>query len=413
MKTNISYKESLDILKSIKVSPVGIENVFLSDALNRVLAKDIIASENMPSHATSAMDGYAFCSKDLKYFQQHGLKVGGINRAGESKVPLCRDHECIKTMTGARMPKGCDMLILVEHTHEDNGIITILPDVPTPKAGQWIRAIGENYKQGEILLCKGSKITPFEIGLLAELNCVFVPVFMRPRMVILSGGDEIIELGEERRENSIRSVNHYLLKAIAQMWGMHVYQFPLLKDCKEEIRKQILETIKTCDILITTGGASRGDFDYIQEVLQEECQMQFRGVRMKPGKPVGFGIYQDKNYVFSLPGFPNSCAVTFMLFVRLIVGKMLGLSDYRLQGIRAKLTEDLKRSDLRAEFRICDVKIQDGRYEVGFWSKKTLQSSVINNFCNSSALIFLEENGCDISAGEEVEILLLSHLINL
>lgn len=413
MKTNISYLESLEILKALEVKPKGEEKVFFGNSLNRVLAQDILAKENMPLYPTASMDGYAFNSKDLQDLMGEGLKLVGVNKAGEREELECLKGECIKTFTGSRMPKNCDSLVLREHIYENEGKITLLPSVPIPQANQWIRQIGENYQKGEVLIRKGSKITPFEIGLLADLNEVFIQVFMRPKIAILSGGDEIIEVGEERRENTIRSVNNHLLKAIAESWGAEAMIFSLLKDNKASITHQVLEALQNCDILITTGGASYGDFDFVQEVLQEVCEMQFKGIRMKPGKPVGFGIYEKKTYVFGLPGFPNSCAVSFMLFVRMMIQKMLCMPEQSTPFLKAKLLENIKRSDLRAEFRICDVKREEGRYEVGFWNKKTFQSSVINNFCNSSGLIFLEENGGDLQKGEDVEIVLLEQLLSL
>lgn len=414
MKTNISYEESLEILKEIEIPHKGEEKIFFGNSLGRVLSQDIIAQEDMPPYPTSAMDGYAFNAKDLETLKNEGLKIAGINKAGESIEFECGNGECIKTFTGSRMPKNCDMLVLIEHTQEEEGILKLSSNASMPQVNQWIRQKGENYIRGERLLTRGTQITPFEIGLLADLNCVFVSVFMRPKIAILSGGDEIIEVGETKRENTIRSVNNHLLKAIAQNWGAEVYLFPMLKDEKESIRSQVLEALKNCDILITAGGASRGDFDFVQEVLKEECQMQFKGVRMKPGKPVGFGIYQNRTYVFGLPGFPNSCAVTFMLFVRIVMQKLLARLPNPIQSLEARLLSDITRADQRAEFRICDMRITQGKYEVGFWSKKTLQSSVINNFCNSNnALMILEENGKNLKAGDKVEIILLERLLSL
>lgn len=413
MKTNISYQESVAILETLEIKTKGEEKVFFGNSLNRVLSQDITAKEDMPLYPTASMDGYAFNSKDLQDLMEVGLKVAGVNKAGESEELECLEGECIKTFTGSRMPKNCDSLVLKEYIQESEGKITLLPSAPIPQANQWIRQVGENYRKGEVLIRKGSKITPFEIGLLADLNYVFVQVFMRPRIAILSGGDEIIEVGEERRENTIRSVNNHLLKAIAESWGAEVSIFSLLKDDKASITHQILEALQNCDILVTTGGASFGDFDFVQEVLQELCEMQFKGIRMKPGKPVGFGIHQKKTYVFGLPGFPNSCAVSFMLFVRIVIQKMLSMPCKPTPFLKARLLESIKRSDLRAEFRICDAKIEEGGYEVGFWNKKALQSSVINNFCNSSALIFLEENGEDLPKGANVEIILLDQLLSL
>lgn len=411
MKSNISYQESLEILHSLEVSAKSYEKIPFSQALGRILAQDIIAEENMPKHPTSAMDGYALNSQDIDLLFSKGVEILSINKAGESEEQVCQRGGCIKTFTGAKIPTNCDTLVLVEEVRVEEGKIYALEGVK-PQKGRWIRAVGENYTKGEVLLKKGSKITPFEIGLLAELNCVFVCVYLKPKVAILSGGDEIIEVGERERENSIRSVNNHLLQALCSSMGAEGRIYPLLLDNKEQIQRQVKEALRDCDILITTGGASKGDFDYTQEVIKESCEMSFKGVRMKPGKPVGFGVREGEQFVFSLPGFPNSCAVTFMLFVRVIIAKLLGTSPM-IEPLKAKLTQAIKRADSRMEFRICNLRIENGIYEVGFWNKKTLQSSVVNNFCSKSALMILEENGGDLQEGEMVEILLLDSLIKL
>lgn len=411
MKTNISYQESIEILNSIPIQPKSIEKIPFSQALGRILAEDIIAEENMPKHPTSAMDGYALNYEDIPLLFGKGVRVLSVNKAGESEERICERGGCIKTFTGAKIPTNCDTLALVEEVREENGKLYALEGASFQK-GKWIRAVGENYAKGEILLKKGSKITPFEIGLLAELNCVYVCVYLKPRVAILSGGDEIIEVGERERENAIRSVNNHLLQALCSSMGAEGRIYPLLADNKEQIAKQVKEALRDCDVLITTGGASKGDFDYTQEVIKEACEMQFKGVRMKPGKPVGFGITKEGQYVFTLPGFPNSSAVTFMLFTRLVLGKLLGTNP-TLEPLKARLTQTIKRADSRMEFRICNLRVQNGIYEVGFWDKKTLQSSVVNNFCSKSALMILEENGAELQEGEMVEVLLLDSLIKL
>lgn len=411
MKTNISYQESIEILNSIPIQPKSIEKISFSQALGRILAEDIIAEENMPKHPTSAMDGYALHYEDIPLLFDEGVQVLSVNKAGESEERICERGGCIKTFTGAKIPTNCDTLALVEEVREEGGKLYALEGASFQK-GKWIRAVGENYAKGEVLLKKGSKITPFEIGLLAELNCVYVCVYLKPRVAILSGGDEIIEVGERERENAIRSVNNHLLQALCSSMGAEGRIYPLLADNKEQIVKQVKEALRDCDILITTGGASKGDFDYTQEVIKEACEMQFKGVRMKPGKPVGFGIAKEGQYVFTLPGFPNSSAVTFMLFTRLVLGKLLGTNP-TLESLKARLTQTIKRADSRMEFRICNLRVQNGIYEVGFWDKKTLQSSVVNNFCSKSALMILEENGAELQEGEMVEVLLLDSLIKL
>ncbi|RDU70964.1 molybdopterin molybdotransferase MoeA [Helicobacter brantae] len=411
MKTNISYQESIEILHSINVSAKSYEKIPFSQALGRILAQDIVAEENMPNHPTSAMDGYALSSEDIASLYSDGLEILSINKAGESEEQICHKGACIKTFTGAKIPINCDTLVLVEEVRVEGSKIYALEGAKIQR-GKWIRAVGENYTKDEVLLKKGSQITPFEIGLLAELNCVFVCVYLKPKVAILSGGDEIIEVGEKPRENTIRSVNNHLLQALCSSMGAEGRIYPLLLDDKGQIEREVREALRDCDVLITTGGASKGDFDYTQEVIREVCEMSFKGVRMKPGKPVGFGVRGGEQFVFSLPGFPNSCAVTFMLFVRIIIARLLGTTP-TLTPLKAKLTQSIKRADSRMEFRICNLRIENGIYEVGFWDKKTLQSSVVNNFCSKSALMILEENGADLQEGEMVEILLLDSLIKL
>lgn len=412
MKSNISYQESIEILHSLQIQPKGIEKIPFTQALGRILAEDIIAEENMPKHPTSAMDGYALNYEDVPLLFGSGVQVLSVNKAGESEEKIAQRGGCIKTFTGAKIPTNCDTLVLVEEVREEEGKIFALEGMEFKK-NKWIRVVGENYIKGEVLLTKGSKITPFEVALLAELNCVFVCVYLKPKVAILSGGDEIIEVGERERENSIRSVNNHLLQALCTSMGAEGRIYPLLADNKEQIGKQVKEALRDCDVLITTGGASKGDFDYTQEVIKEVCNMQFKGVRMKPGKPVGFGISnKEGQYVFTLPGFPNSSAVTFMLFARVILGKLLGTTP-ALEPLQARLSQGIKRADSRMEFRICNLRVQNGIYEVGFWDKKTLQSSVVNNFCSKSALMILQEGGSDLQEGEMVEILLLDSLIKL
>lgn len=411
MKSNISYQESIQILHSLPIQPKSIEKIPFTQALGRILAEDIVAEENMPKHPTSAMDGYALNSEDIPLLFSSGIEILCVNKAGESEEMVCQKGGCIKTFTGAKIPSNCDVLALIEEVREEGGRIYANENTEFKK-GKWIRAVGENYSCGEILLKKGSKITPFEIGLLAELNRVFVCVYLKPTVAILSGGDEIIEVGEKERENSIRSVNNHLLQALCTTMGTEGRIYPLLLDDKEQISKQIKEALRDCDILLTTGGASKGDFDYTQEVIKEVCQVQFKGVRMKPGKPVGFGVNAKGQFVFMLPGFPNSSAVTFMLFVRIIIAKLLG-TNANLEVCKARLTQSISRADSRMEFRICNLRVTNGIYEVGFWDKKTLQSSVVNNFCSKSALMVLEENGGDLQEGEMIEVLLLDSLIKL
>ncbi|RAX53936.1 molybdopterin molybdotransferase MoeA [Helicobacter sp. 10-6591] len=411
MQTTISYEQAIEILQNTQIHPKCVEKVAFNQSLGRILAADIVAKNNVPPAPTSAMDGFAISFKDLE--ASGVLCVEASNKAGCTEIFVLKPKSAIKTYTGSRMPEDSDTLLLLEDVEEfqENGKHYIRLKNPNKeiKQYQWVRQVGENYKKDEVLLPKGTLISAFEIGVLAENNNVFVEVFARPKVGIMSIGDEIIEVGEESpHENTLRSVNNHLLDSLVRSLGGESVIFPKVGDDKEKLRILYRQALDSCDVLITTGGMSVGDFDFTKEIMQEECAMVFKGVRLKPGKPVGYGIYTNntkQTHVFGLPGYPNSAFVTFWLFARRIVLRLCGLSAQELI-LKARLLEDVKRTDSRKEFRICKIAIQEGEIVASFSSKKSLQSSMINNLGAQSAFAILEENGCDLAKGENVEVLL-------
>lgn len=413
MKKNISFFEAVDFITHSQILPLGREKVIFSDSLGRVLAQDIIAKSNMPKFATSSMDGYAFCFEDIQKLTTEGLIFQGDNPAGASVEPL-KSSSTIKSFTGSIMPKNSDTILLVEHSFCEGGRVFLSKDAPLPKKGDWVRSVGENYAQGDVLLKRGDIIGAYEIGLLADLNEVFVEVFRKPRVGILSGGSEIIEVGQERTsENVIRSVNNHLLKAMVQVMGGEAFLYPIMPDKKESIKEMMIEAMRDCDMLVSTGGMSMGDYDFTQYVISELSEVIFKGVRMKPGKPVSYALYDQggvKKPLLGLPGSPNSAAVTFYLLGHLIFARMLGI-DYKHQFLKATLSEDISKNDTRMEFRVCDLEIIDGRYYVSFSKKRTLQSSIINNLCGQTALVVLQENTDDLHKGDVVDIVLFRNFL--
>lgn len=413
MKKNISFFEAVDFITHSQILPLGREKVIFSDSLGRVLAQDIIAKSDMPKFATSSMDGYAFCFEDIQKLTTEGLIFQGDNPAGASVEPL-KSNSTIKSFTGSIMPKNSDTILLVEHSFCEGGRVFLSKDAPLPKKGDWVRSVGENYAQGDVLLKRGDIIGAYEIGLLADLNEVFVEVFRKPRVGILSGGSEIIEVGQERTsENAIRSVNNHLLKAMVQVMGGEAFLYPIMPDKKESIKEMMIEAMRDCDMLVSTGGMSMGDYDFTQYVISELSEVIFKGVRMKPGKPVSYALYDQggvKKPLLGLPGSPNSAAVTFYLLGHLIFARMLGI-DYKHQFLKATLIEDISKSDTRMEFRVCDLEIIDGRYYVSFSKKRTLQSSIINNLCGQTALVVLQENTDDLHKGDVVDIVLFRNFL--
>ncbi len=406
MQEKISYLQAKEILNSQNIYPKGIERVFLHESLNRILSQDIFAPNDMPALNLSNMDGYAIYSAMLKNINEC-FEILQENPAGNKEIlELPTNKPCaIKTFTGAAIPKNADMLVPIEWVEvKDNRLII----KQIPKIGEFIRKKGDNYKKGEKLLSKGTKINSHHIGLLASLNQVFVEVYERPKVGILVNGNEILELGESKDSpNSIYNANGHLLYAKILENGGIPKLYPILKDDKEQIQSCLQTALRECDLILSTGGASVGDYDFIRQISQQQKeQVVFRGVRIKPGQHVLYAHFGGKQF-FGLPGFPNSTLVTFELFAKIILAKLCGSKPYQ-ESIQITLDEDLQKNDSRLEFRVCNIRNQAGIFSVDFLGKKDFQSAILNNFCpldNSRVGLAILEN--QTTKGKSIEVLLL------
>ncbi|MDY3114067.1 MAG: molybdopterin molybdotransferase MoeA, partial [Helicobacter sp.] len=265
MKIKITYKEAIEILESQAISKKGLERVFLHDSLGRILAQDIIAPSDMPQCALSNMDGYAISSK---FIDEKNFKILQENPAGRLEsleIPLNAPY-AIKTFTGARIPQNADILVPIEFVKVSGECLEILQ---LPKVGEFIRQKGANYKKGEILLKKGTRINANHIGLLASLNCVFVEVYERARVGILVSGNELVELGSDLKDGQIYNANGHLLFAKVKEMGANPKLYGILKDNKEKIKETLELALNENDLIITSGGASVGDYDFISALCKE------------------------------------------------------------------------------------------------------------------------------------------------
>ncbi|MCL9819197.1 molybdopterin molybdotransferase MoeA [Helicobacter colisuis] len=406
MQEKISYLQAKEILNSQNIYPKSIERVFLHESLNRILSQDIFAPNDMPMLNLSNMDGYAIYSAMLKNINEC-FEILQENPAGNKEIlELPTNKPCaIKTFTGAVIPKNADILVPIEWA-EIKGNHIIIKQIP--KIGEFIRKKGDNYKKGEKLLSKGTKINSHHIGLLASLNQVFVEVYERPKVGILVNGNEILELGENKDSpNSIYNANGHLLYAKILENGGIPKLYPILKDNKEQIQSCLQTALRECDLILSTGGASVGDYDFIRQISQQQKeQVVFRGVRIKPGQHVLYAHFGGKQF-FGLPGFPNSTLVTFELFAKIILAKLCGSKPYQ-ETIQITLDEDLQKNDSRLEFRVCNIRNQAGIFSIDFLGKKDFQSAILNNFCpldNSRVGLAILEN--QTTKGKSIEVLLL------
>ncbi len=404
---NISFESCVERLKSLGVAPMGTERVFINECVGRVLSEDILATSDNPKFHTSNMDGYAFNSADLWDLQSIGLKIASINKAGNAESYAIQKGECIKTFTGAKMPQNADCLVIVESVEVKNERI-FLHKNESVKAWNHIRKVGENYQKDSILLPKNTLLTPFSIGILAQNHNILLSVYRKIRVGILSGGDELIELGTiPKRQNYIYSSNNHALCAITKALGAESTIYPLLQDSPQNIRESIANALHHNDIVITTGGMSKGDFDFTKDIIREFGECVFSGVRIKPGKVIAHIKCGDDKHIFALPGNPSSSIVSFLLFGRIIMQKMLCQTP-KIPIKKGKLLCDMDNSkNDRLCFDIADLSVEEGFYAV--LPRKNRSSYMVNDF--NGAFVILRQKS--YQKGDFVDIILLDDLLKL
>lgn len=405
MRNFISYKKSIEILNNIQLIKQTTQKLFITQALGKILAKDVIANHNSPEFPTSAMDGYAIRYEDLK---SEFLEIIAKNPAGyvvESEVSL---NKCIKTFTGSLMPKGSDTLIPIENVEVIENKIKIKKEVPFAFA---VREIGENYKKDEVLIKKGTKIGFAEIGVLASLNISMIDVIVNPIIAVASTGSEVLDLGEiQTNDSQIRSSNHLTLEALFKSNGAEVLQMGVVKDDIDSITNLFETALQKADIVVTTGGVSVGDYDFVQDVIKDKLKAEilFHGVSIKPGMHILIAL-KDKKIIVALPGFAYSSTVCAILYVLPLIYKFRN-SNESLPIIKAKITQDFPKKTDKTVFTACNVKYLNGEYVIDFEGKKEGTSAILTNMLESPALLIQDENSKDLKSGDLVDILLLNQL---
>lgn len=389
-----SYEDSLKSLKQAINSYEKIEKIALTECLDRILAIDIIALNDHPQFPTSAMDGYAIKFDD----QDENLKIIGEVPAGKFPNFKLNTKECVKTFTGSLMSEGSDTLIPIEKVQVKNNTLIIKEKV---SKGFAVRKAGESYKKGEILLKKGTKISYSEIALLAELGYFHISVFIKPIIGVLSSGSEIKDLGESLEHSAqIRSSNHVAIANMAKKLGAEARIFPLLKDDMQKTPNVLKQALNACDILVTTGGVSMGDFDFLKQAVKE-YEVILDKVDVKPGKHIKIAKFEDK-FIFALPGFPYSAMVMFNLYVReLLNAWFLQEKDY---VFKAFANTDYKKKSPHLEFVACNVEFKDGKIYANLKGKKQGSSAIINNLNHKAALMIAHD---DIKENDLVDIVLM------
>ncbi|HJV36976.1 gephyrin-like molybdotransferase Glp [Geomonas sp.] len=374
------------------------EEVPLVEGLGRVLARDILSPFDVPLTDNSAMDGYAF---SFHFVHGDRLPVSGFLAAGHPQFDAVPPGCAVKIMTGAPIPPGCDTVVPIEETESLAGEIRLTAG---PRQGSHIRRRGEDVKASEQVVAQGKIVRPQEIAMLASLGMTTMPVFAKPTAAILATGDELLPLGQTPHPGQIVNSNSIAIAAQLKEAGATPVDFGIAPDDFEATKRAIREALATADLLITTGGVSVGDKDYVKVAIEElGGRILFWKVNMKPGKPVAFAVL-DRKPIFALPGNPVAAMVGFELFVRPALLKMRGCSRVMRPVIKARLQEPLANKGERPTLVRALVSFQEDEPRVAVAGNQG--SANILSMVRSNGLLKLPP-AVALAAGDVAEVILL------
>jgi molybdopterin molybdotransferase len=381
------------------------ERVPILETLGRVLAEDVHADVDIPPHANSAMDGYAVLAQDTKAAgpaSPRRLRVIGDLAAGYVTETSVTPSTAIRIMTGAPVPPGADAVVRFEDTEQGGEWVDILTEVPV---GKNVRYAGEDVRKDALVLHRGSRIRPQEVGMLATLGRKEVLVTRRPRVAILATGDEVVDIDVPLAPGKIRNSNSYSNAAQVIKCGGVPVVLGIARDQTEDLTQKLRTGLaQNVDLFLSSGGVSVGDFDVVKEVLAAEGDMSFWRVRMKPGKPFAFGQI-DGVPLLGLPGNPVSAMVSFELFARPAIFKMLGWEKWQRPTVEATLMNEVKRKDERRHFWRVQVELEEGEYRAYLTGDQG--SGILSSMVLANGLAIIPEDWSHVPAGSRVTVMML------
>lgn len=386
-----------------RVTPLGAEPVRLRAALGRRLAEDVSAGEPVPALDNSAMDGFAVRAADTRGASPEApvaLRLVGESRAGRPTEAPLEPGEAIRISTGAVVPEGADAVVRVEATGEENGTVLVEEAV---EAGRDVRRAGDDIRSGATVIAEGTPLGPTELGVLASLGATDVSCRRRPRVCVLTSGDELLEPGEEMRPGGVRNSNAYSVPALAEEAGADVVVAGPAPDELGATRAAI-EAALDADVVVVCGGVSVGEHDHVKRALAElGVEESFWGVALKPGRPTWFGT-RGETLVFGLPGNPVSAMVTFVLLVRPALAALAGGRDGR-KRVEARLASDYDKLPGRAHVVRCRLELRRDGWQA--WPTGPQGSHILTSMLGADCLAIIPTEAGAIRAGERVEVELL------
>ena len=387
-----------------RIPVLGIERVALAHCIGRVLAEDLVAPASLPLFPSSAVDGYAVRAADAG----KPLRVLGESAAGRPFAGTIEPGTAARILTGGVLPDGADCVVMVEEVKLAGEVVT----TPSPlRAGANFHAPGADVRAGEKVAAAGTQLGAAELGLAAALGFPRLPVRRRPRVALLSTGDELVEVGEKPGRGQIVDSNRWALLAALREAGAEVRGLGIGPDEPEALRKLVVDVLREVDVLVTSGGVSVGTHDLIKPLLESLGSVHVGRVKLKPGKPFTFatlpvaGATGGEKLAFGLPGFPVSSLVTFEVFVRPALRKMQGFAALHRPTLPVRLAYDARASADRTEYQRVTLR-REGR-ELVAETTGSQSSSRLMSLAGAHALVRIPPGDQGISAGSIVDALIL------
>ncbi|WP_428623493.1 molybdopterin molybdotransferase MoeA [Sedimenticola sp.] len=397
--SSISASDALKVIAANTQPVQGGEAIPLRNALGRVLAQPIHSPINVPAYRNSAMDGYALFGKDIPAAGTCRLKVVGSAFAGQPYQGELNRGECIRIMTGAKVPQAADTVIMQEWV-EREGDEAIIDNRSKPGAN--VRQAGEDIQVDSIVLQPGDEIGPAQLGLLASLGIPEVKVYRRVRVAFFSSGDEIRSIGQPLEEGQIYDSNRYTLFGMLSELGADVIDMGVIADEAEAIRDAMLQAASEADLVLTSGGISVGEADFIAENIHQLGTVHFSKVAIKPGRPLTFAHIGDACF-FGLPGNPVAVMITFLQFARPAIRRLQGKQEQLTPTLRVKAGSPLRKLPGRTEYQRGILSLDEGG-ELVVNSSGRQGSGVLSSMSRGNCLICLSDESGDIRPGDLVDV---------
>ena len=394
----------------------AMEKLPLKQCLGRILANDILSPINVPANDNSAMDGFAFNSKELKTDrEQIHLRIVGTVYAGQTSVPPTQASECIKIMTGAMMPPDCDTVIPQEFTQlSDEGLITFAKD--TVRAGENRRLRGEDLQAGKPAIQQGRILKASDIGLAASLGIAELGVYQRIKVAILSSGDELCDMSEPLVPGKIYDSNRFSLYACLSRLGFEIIDCGIVRDTPEDLRRAFTSASQQADVIISSGGVSVGEADFTKQIMDELGEVGFWKIAMRPGRPMAFGSLKpispktSPTVFFGLPGNPVAVMVTFYQFVRNALLQLNGALKPEIPLVLVQSAEAIRKKSGRTEFQR-GVLFRNSEGKLFVKSTGSQGAGILRSMSEANCFMILHHDQGNIAPGDWVDVEIFDGLL--